>query len=309
MPDDHDTGDGGRRVVVAGASGLIGRALVESLRADGIEVTTLVRRPAEAPGEVEWLTDARPLDPDVLAGATAVVGLNGASIGRFPWTNAYKSTLLWSRITPTRALARAVRELGADAPAFVSASAVGYYGSAPGEVLDERSPRGETFLADLCGEWEAAALGAGDEARVALLRTAPIVHADGVLKPLLLLTRLGLSGPIGRGTQAWPWISLEDEVRAIRHVIDEGLSGPVNLVGPTRATANDLGFALAMRMQKPFLLRAPEWGIRLVLGGDATEAILTSDAHVVPAVLEETGFRFGHTTVEEAVAATVPPAE
>ncbi len=120
-----------------------------------------------------------PLDPAVLEGADAVVGLNGATIGRFPWTRHYKNTLLWSRITPTRAIARAVRELGEGAPAFVSASAVGYYGSAPGALLTESSPRGETFLADLCGEWESAALGAGEHARVALLRTAPIVHPRG----------------------------------------------------------------------------------------------------------------------------------
>lgn len=296
-----------RRVVVAGASGLIGEALVESLRADGTDVVTLVRRPAAHPGEVEWLTTDAPLDPAVLEGADAVVGLNGASIGRFPWTPSYKGTLLWSRVTPTRALARAVRELGTDAPHFVSASAVGYYGSVPGARLTEGSPRGESFLADLCGEWEAAAMGAGPDAAVSLLRTAPVVHRDGVLKPLLLLTRLGVSGPIGRGTQAWPWISLEDEVRAIRHVIGARLTGPVNLTGPTRATANDLGFALAVRMNRPFLVRAPVWGMKLVLGADATEAILTADAHVLPAALTESGFRFSHPTVEDAVAAAVPP--
>lgn len=301
-----DPAPDGRRVVLAGASGLIGAALADSLRADGIRVTTLVRRPPEAPDEVEWLADTRPLDPGVLEGATAVVGLNGASIGRFPWTAKYRNTLLWSRVTPARALARAVRELGADAPAFVSASAVGYYGSAPGARLTEDAPRGETFLADVCGEWEAAALAAGDHARVALLRTAPVVHRDGVLKPLMLLTQLGVSGPIGRGTQVWPWISLDDEVRAIRHVIDSDIAGPVNLTGPTRATANDLGFALAQRMNRPFLLRAPEWGMKLVLGRDATEAILTSDLHVIPAVLESSGFEFSHPTVEDAVAAAVP---
>src|SRR5690606_12712988 len=123
---------------------LVGSALVDSLRADGIHVTTLVRRPPQADDEVEWLTDTDPLDPAVLEGAEAVVGLNGATIGRFPWTNRYKNTLLWSRITPTRAIARAVRELGDSAPAFVSASAVGYYGSAPGALLTEASPRGET---------------------------------------------------------------------------------------------------------------------------------------------------------------------
>jgi uncharacterized protein (TIGR01777 family) len=297
-----------RRIVVAGASGLIGRALIDSLRADGVQVTRLVRRPATSPDEVEWLTDDRPLDPGALDGATAVVGLNGASIGRFPWTPAYKNTLLWSRITPTQALARAIRQLGTEAPAFVSASAVGYYGSAPGVRLTEQSERGETFLADLCGEWEGAARAAGDHARVALLRTAPVVHRDGVLAPLLLLTKAGLSGPIGRGTQVWPWISLEDEVRAIRHVIDAGLEGPVNLSGPTRATANDLGFALAVRMNRPFLVKAPEWGMKLVLGRDATEAILTADMHVVPEVLEGSGFAFRHATVEDAVAAAVPAA-
>ena len=295
-----------RRVVVTGGSGLIGSALVDSLRADGIRVTTLVRRPAQSPDEVEWLTDDRPLDPGVIDGADAVVGLNGASIGRFPWTRRYKSTLLWSRITPTRVLARALRELGDAAPAFVSASAVGYYGSVPGTVLTEGSPRGETFLADLCGEWEAAAFAAGDHARVAVTRTAPVVHQKGVLKPLVLLTRLGVGGPIGRGTQKWPWISLEDEVRSIRHIIDSDIAGPVNLVGPTVASANDLGFALAVRMNRPFLVPAPEWALKLVLGVDATEGLLTTDAAVLPKVLEDTGFAFTHTTVEQAVDAAVP---
>ena len=295
-------------MVVAGPSGLVGAALVESLRADGFSVTTLVRRPPEAADEVEWLTTAEPLDPAVLAGAEAVVGLNGASIGRFPWTASYKNTLLWSRIVPTRALARAVRELGTDAPHFVSGSAVGYYGSRPRLRLDEDAARGESFLADLCGEWEAAAFGAGPDAAVAVVRTAPIVHPEGVLKPLLLLTKAGLSGPIGRGTQVWPWISLDDEVRAIRHVIAAGLTGAVNLTGPTRATANDLGFALAVRMNRPFLLRAPVWGMKLVLGPDATESLLTTDAHVVPEVLQQSGFVFSHPTVEDAVASVVPAA-
>ncbi|MCR2786019.1 MULTISPECIES: TIGR01777 family oxidoreductase [unclassified Microbacterium] len=294
-----------RRVVLAGASGLIGRALARSLRADGIGVTTLVRHEPTAPDEVTWLRDDRPLDPAVLAGADAVVGLNGASIGRFPWTASYRHELLWSRITPTQALASAVRALGDDAPAFVSASAVGYYGSAPGTPLTEHSGRGETFLADLCGEWESAAFAAGDRARVAVLRTAPVVHRDGVLKPLILLTRAGLAGPIGRGTQVWPWISLDDQVRAIRHVITGDIEGPVNLVGPQRATANDLGFALAVQLNRPYVLRAPVWALRLVLGRDATEALLTTDAHVVPEVLQRTGFTFDHPTVEAAVAAAL----
>ncbi|MDE0547152.1 TIGR01777 family oxidoreductase [Microbacterium sp. C7(2022)] len=295
-----------RRVVVAGSSGLIGRALVDSLAADGVEVTTLVRRPPVRPGEVEWLTDSDALDPAVIEGADAVVGLNGASIGKLPWTANYRHTLLWSRVTPTRVIAHAMRALGDGAPHFVSASAVGFYGDAPGVVLTEESPRGDTFLADLCGEWETAALSAGDAARVSLLRTAPIVHREGVLAPLLVLTRWGLGGPLGRGTQSWPWISLEDEVRAIRHVLEHRIAGPVNLVGPTRATANDLGFAVAMRMNRPYVVRAPEFALRLALGRDAVDSLLTSDAYVVPTALEPSGFTFRHRHVTDAVAAAVP---
>lgn len=297
-----------RHVVVSGASGLIGSALVTSLRADGVRVTTLVRRPAQSADEVPWLQDAEPLDPAVLAGADAVVSLSGASVGRFPWTRSYKSTLLWSRLTPTRTLTRALRALGADAPAFVSASAVGYYGSAPGVRQDESSGPGDGFLSRLTVDWEQAAREAGDDTRVTLLRTAPVVHEQGVLKPLLLLTKLGLSGPIGRGTQAWPWISLDDEVGAIRHILAEEITGPVNLTGPTRATANDLGFALARRMNRPYVLRAPEWAVRAALGADATEALLTNDVDLVPGVLTSTGYRFTHPTVEDAVAAAVPAA-
>ena len=295
-----------QRVVIAGASGLIGRTLTDSLLADGVEVTTLVRREPQGPSEVRWL-DGSPLDPSVLEGATAVVNLNGASIGRIPWTSSYKRTLVSSRLEATGVLAKALRTLGDNAPAFVSASAIGYYGSVPGRELREDAGPGDGFLSDLCVEWEATARTAG-AARVALLRTAPVVHPESVLKPLILLTRFGLSGPMGRGTQVWPWISLVDEVRAIRHVIDAQLEGPVNLSGPTRATANDLGFALARRMNRPYILRAPAWALRLGLGRDMADAVLLVDAHVVPAALEASGFTFTHTTVDEAVAAVIPAA-
>lgn len=304
MPESGASG----RVVIAGASGLIGSALARSLVADGIAVTRLVRREPTSPDEVEWDPTSRPLAPSVLEGARAVVCLNGATLGRVPWTKRYKHEILWSRVQPTQAIAVAVRALGDEAPAFVSGSAVGFYPSAPGVELDETSSRGESFLADVCGEWEAAAGHAGSRARVALLRTAPVVHTDGVLKPLLRLTRLGLAGRIGRGTQAWPWISLDDEVRGIRHVIDRDLDGPVNLTGPVRATANDLGFALAVRMNRPYVLPAPAWALRLALGADMADALLLSDMHVVPRALLESGFAFRHATVDEAVASAVPAA-
>ncbi len=297
-----------RHVVIGGASGLIGAALATNLRRDGVRVTALVRRAANGPDEVEWLTQTQPgLDPEVLAGADAVIGLNGASIGRFPWTSSYQKTLLNSRLEPTRALARAVAALGADAPHLVSASAVGYYGATPPGLVPEGTPRGTGFLADLCGQWEDAAFAAGDTARVTTLRTAPLIHRDGVLKPLILLTRLGLSGPIGRGTQVWPWISLDDEIGAIRHVLAHGLTGAVNLVGSHRATANDIGFALARELNRPYVVRAPAWGMRLLLGSEATDSLLTTDAHVVPDVLASSGFTWQHPTAEDAVRAAVAP--
>lgn len=292
-----------RRVIIAGASGLIGRALTASLRADGVEVTHLVRRPPQAPHEIEWLRPGHPLSPELLAGAQAVVGLNGANIGRLPWMAGYRATLRSSRIEPTRVLSAALRALGADAPLLLSASGVGYYGHRPGERLDEQSTPGDTFLARLCVDWEDAALTAGD--RVALLRTAPVLHPQGVLKPMILLTRWGLGGPLGSGRQVWPWISLDDQVQGMRHVIDTGLTGPIDFTGPTSATAGEIGAALAHRMHRPYWLPAPAWALRLGLGRDAADSLLLADADARPRALLDSGFRFTHATVQEAVDASI----
>lgn len=294
-----------QRIVIAGASGLIGRALTTSLRADGTEVVHLVRRPARGPHEVAWLPDGHALSPDVLAGANAVIGLNGASIGRLPWTRRYRDALRESRLRPTRTLAAALRDLGSDAPAFISASAVGYYGHRPGELLDERSSAGDTFLARLCIEWETAAFTVGDQVRTVLLRTASVLHPEGVLKPLMRLAGLGLGGPLGTGTQAWPWISLDDEVRGIRHAIDHDLAGPVNLAGPTSATAADIGRALSRRLHRPYLLPAPAWALRLGLGRAAADSLLLADADVAPRVLMRSGFEFRHRTAQDAIDAAI----
>lgn len=293
------------RVVIAGSSGLIGSALTRSLQADGIEVTRLVRRPARSTDEVQWQPDTTDLDPEVLAGATAVVNLCGASIAHLPWTSTYRTTLAASRLQPTMRLAQAIHALADDAPQFVSASAVGFYGNRPGETLTETSTAGDSYLAELSADWERAALAAGPGARVALLRTASVLHPQAVLKPLLLLTRAGVSGPLGGGEQVWPWISLDDEVRAIRHIIDHGLTGPVNLAGPVPASANDIGRDLARRLHRPFVLPAPAWALRLALGRDAAESLLLADATVTPQVLIDTGFTFVHETASEAIGAAL----
>lgn len=292
-------------IVVGGASGLIGEALVRAVSARGDRVTTLVRRPARRRNEVEWDPAAGQLDPRHLEGADAVVLLNGASVGRMPWTRSYRERLHSSRLDSTRTMASALRRIGPNAPALVSGSAVGYYGSAPGEILTESAEPGRTFLAKLCLEWESAAREAESVTRVALLRTAPVIHRRGVLRPMIALTSLGLGGPLGRGTQIWPWVSLDDEVRAILHIIDAELSGPVNTCGPRPATANEIGASLAKELRRPFWLPAPTWALNLVLGEAATESLLTADADVRPSALTRSGFTFTHGTLESAVRAAI----
>lgn len=292
------------RVVISGASGLVGSALTRALEADGVEVVRLVRRPAQSAAEIQW-SPGTELDPAAIAGSAAVVNLSGASIGRLPWTPSYRKTLVSSRLHATQTIANALNHLGTAAPHFISASAVGFYGDRPGETLTERSTAGHTFLAELCTRWEGAALTAGPHTRVALLRTAPILHREGVLKPLVTLTKCGLSGPLSRGTQVWPWISLDDEIRAIQHIIRERLTGPINLCGPVRASANDIGHAIADTLGRPFLLRAPAWALRLGLGRDAADSLLLADAATEPDRLQSTGFVFRHASAEEAVEAAL----
>lgn len=290
------------KIVIAGASGLIGSAVVEALRARGDQVVRLVRRAPDGSGEVRWAPGEEPLDPAVLEGAAAVICLNGASIGRLPWTRGYQSTLVSSRIEPTVTVGHAVRELGEEAPAFLCASASGFYGSRPGRDLDETSTAGTDFLARLCSSWESAAReSAGSRARVVHLRTASLVHPEAVLRPLITLAKAGLAGPIGNGRQYWPWNSLDDEVGGILHVLDHDLSGSVNLAGAEPATAGELVRAVARHFRRPYLLPAPAFALRLALGTDAAEGLLLADARVRPRVLADTGYAFRIRTVEEAV--------
>lgn len=294
-----------KHLVVAGASGLIGTELVNAARQRDYRVTTLVRTPSDDPDAVLWDPAAGELDPTHLEGAHSVIVLNGASVGRMPWTQSYRRELVSSRLHATSTVVTALAKLGPQAPALVSGSAVGYYGSAPGRLLTETAGAGSTFLAKLCVQWEAAARRAETTSRVALVRTAPVIHRQGVLKPMITLTSLGLGGPLAGGEQIWPWVSLTDEVRAILHVVDEQLSGPVNVCGPTPASANTIGRALAQELHRPFWLPAPAWAMRLALGSAAVDSLLTTDADARPAVLQDSGFTFTHATAEDAVQAAL----
>lgn len=295
-------------IVIAGGSGLIGTALTAALRERGDEVVHLVRRAVTAPNEVSWVPATGRLDPGALSGVDAVISLGGASVGRLPWTPRYRDELWRSRIDATRTIVDALHALaarGEAVPALLSASASGFYGSVPGARLTEQSTAGDTFLARLCAEWEAEALRASDVTGVALLRTSPILHPEGVLRPMIRLTRLGLGGPLGSGKQVWPWISLEDEVRAILHILDRRITGPVNLAGPVPATNAEIGRELARALHRPFWVPAPAFALRPVLSRDATDSLLLADANVAPEVLTRAGFAFSHETARDAIRASI----
>jgi uncharacterized protein (TIGR01777 family) len=291
------------RIVIAGSSGLIGTALVASLRADGHDVARLVRRRPAAGDEFEWKPQKADIDPRALAGADAVVNLCGVGIGDKRWNGAYKQALRDSRLTPTDVLANAVAREGV--PALLNASGVHYYGDTGSRVVDESAPAGTGFLAELCRDWEAATAAAAS-ARVVLLRSAPVLAKyGGILHRLKLLYSLGLGGRLGNGRQYFPWISLDDEVGAIKFALTNSeVSGPVNLVGPAPVTNAQFNRAMAQAMHRPAPFVVPRRALIAGIGEFAKEAILASP-RAIPAGLESAGYSFTHHTIGEALDAAL----
>ncbi|CAN7471665.1 TIGR01777 family oxidoreductase [Knoellia sp. LjRoot47] len=289
-----------QRIAVAGSSGLIGGALCRSLRERGDDVVRLVRRPSEHSSEVQWDPASRHLDPAVLDGVDAVVNVAGVSLGDRRWSPAFKAELISSRTDGTTALAEAIADTGRQIH-LVNGSAVGYYGDRGDEVLTEDSEGGSGFLSDLVRAWEGAtepARAAG--APVACLRTGIVLAAQGdAFKPLLLLTKLGLGGPLGNGRHYWPWITLVDEVRAILHVLDQRLEGPVNLTGPDPAQQREIVAEMGRQLHRPTVLPAPSFALRAVLGEMATD--ITSSQRALPQRLLDSGFEHAHATLPDAI--------
>jgi uncharacterized protein (TIGR01777 family) len=296
-------------IAIAGSSGLIGTALVYALRATERRVLRIVRRAPSNADEVFWNPDTGEFDPAALAGVDAVVNLCGVNVGEKRWSGAFKQSLRDSRIGPTEVLATAVAEAGV--PVLVNASAVGFYGDTGPQVTDETAPAGDGFLADLCVDWEAATWTARqDGARVVLVRSGLVLApAGGVLGRLKPLFSLGLGARLGNGRQYMPWISLEDEVRALLFAIShDRLSGPVNLTGPAPVTNAEFTTALGRAVNRPTPLMVPGFALRVALGEFADEGLLGGQ-RAIPAALERAGFAFHHNTIGEALAfATTPPA-
>lgn len=292
-----------RRVVIAGASGFIGRALVAELSASGWTVTRLVRGSATGSDEVSWDPRAGRLVPAVVSGADAVINLSGASISQMPWTRSIRHSIVASRHEATSTLVSAINAADVTPRVFLSGSAVGIYGDRGDDVMTEKSSRGTGFLADVVDGWEAQAARA--KCRTVFLRTGLVLGNGGALAPLRLATSLFAGATVGSGRQWWPWISHRDEVRAIVYLIDSKLTGPVNLVGPTPAQSVDITRALARLMRRPHLFAIPAFVIGLL--GDAGRELLLWSQKVSPTALEKDGFVFEHRTVVEALLAVISP--
>jgi len=283
------------RIVISGSSGLVGRWLAPDLEAHGHQIVRLVRgeiQPGSA-GVARWDPIRGELDPGALSGVDAVINLNGRSIADSRWTARVKEDLRSSRIRSTETLVRAIAGAAAPPPLLISASAVGYYGDRGDEILDEGSPAGAGFLAELARDWERAALAAAStRTRVVLLRLAMVVGRGGALERMLLPFKLGAGGPIGSGRQWWPWIAMEDVVGVVRFLLETpAAAGPLNLAAPKEVRCADFTRTLGRVLNRPSVLPLPAAAARLVMG-EMADALLLASARVRPAGLERLGYSF-----------------
>jgi uncharacterized protein (TIGR01777 family) len=289
------------RIVVAGASGFLGKPLLSTLRSAGHEVIQLVRRPAADPSQVQW----DPATPVRLPeGTDAVVNLCGAGVAERRWTEEYQALILSSRAVPTATLARAVA--AQRVPVLVNASGVGYYGDTGESEVTELSPPGDDFLAGVSIHWEQAtspAVEAG--ARVVLLRTGYPLHRDGgFLKAQLVPFKMGLGGRLGNGRQWVPWMSLHDWLGAARFVLeDDRLEGPVNMVGPAPVTNAQFTRAFGAELHRPAVMPIPKAALKILYGDFSNEAFRS--LRVMPGALTAVGFPYRHRTVSQALHAAL----
>jgi uncharacterized protein (TIGR01777 family) len=292
------------RILLSGASGMLGTALGRSLAAE-FEMLQLVRRPPAASAEIEWHPEAsRPFaQTSVLERIEAAIHLSGANVAGKRWTPAYKRELVESRVQSTRALSLALAGLRCPPQVLLVASGTGIYGNREEESLDESSAPGTGFLADLCRAWEEAAEPARAAGiRVVHLRCGLVLgNTGGALARMLPIFRLGLGGPLGNGRQWMSWIALADLIAAVRFLLAaENLSGPINLVAPEPVTNAGFARAIGRALNRPAILPAPAFALRLAFGEMADEALL-SGAKVFPRRLLQAGFPFRYPTIDAAL--------
>lgn len=301
------------RILISGASGLIGLELVSALKASGNEVVRLVRRPAKARNERQW-DPMREVPPDIVSGVDAVIHLSGENVAGL-WTREKKRRIRESRVVSTGNLSCALTKAPSPPHTFICASAIGYYGDRGDETLTEESTSGTGFLPEVCREWEAATvLAAKAGIRVINLRLGIVLSAaGGALQQMLWPFRLGLGGKIGSGRQWWSWIQIDDVIGAVEFMLRQNsnvgqrasspvrnFSGPVNLVSPNPVTNAEFTRALATMLRRPAVLTAPRFALKLVLRKFADEGVLAS-ARVMPKKLIESGFEFRYPEITGAL--------
>ena len=290
------------KIVISGASGLIGTQLVTTLKSSGHEVVQLVRRTAGA-GQIMWDPKSGKLDSASLEGCDAVIHLSGAGIGDKRWSDAYRREILVSRTATTLLLANTIASLQRKPSVFLSGSAIGIYGARGDEQLTETSAHGTGFLADVCEQWEAAAKPAIDAGvRTVFLRTGIVLSPKGgALKKLLPLFRLGVGGKFGNGKQWQSWISMDDEVASIIHLLTANVSGAVNLTAPQPVTNAEFTKVLARVVKRPAIVPVPTFAPKILLGGELADALLFTGQRVMPQALTASGYVFKHSTLESAL--------
>jgi uncharacterized protein len=293
-------------LLVTGSHGLVGRALVESLRSDGHHVAPLVRSEAR-PGEIRWHPETGELDRAALEAVgtpDALVHLAGENIAGGRWTPERKRRIRESRTHVTRQLTRTLLTLEQRPRVFACASATGYYGDRGQDTVNEDSVPGTGYLASICQEWEAATLPAAEaRMRVVNMRLGIVLSREGgALAKMLPAFQLGAGGPLGSGRQWMSWIDREDVVRAIRHTIEtESLRGPVNLVGPEPVQNAQFARCLGAVLGRPAFIPVPGFALKLLFGAEMAEALLLTGVRVKPTRLLESGFTFNYPGLEPAL--------
>ena len=288
------------RIVIAGSSGLIGTELVTSLRSDGHEVIKLVRRKPAASSEVYWNPAAGEIDSSALVGCDVIINLAGAGVGDRRWSNSYKELIRSSRVDTTSLLAETAADL--KLKVFIAGSAIGWYGDTAERQVDETSPAGEGFLAEVVVAWETASKPARDAGvRVVNIRTGLVASKHGgAWAKLLPIFKFGAGGKLGSGKQYWSFISMRDEIAAIKFLIDSpNISGPVNLTAPQPATNAEVTKAMAKVFKRPALFPVPAFALKTVLGEFSQEVLGSS--RVIPKVLLDNGFKFTDPDIESAM--------
>lgn len=288
------------RVLISGASGLVGTEVARQLIEDGHEPLKLVRRAAKASDEVSWNPSRGEIDPEIMESVDAVVNLAGATTGRIPWTKKYKKEIVSSRIDSTRTLVTAINRAENPPTVLISGSASGFYGEGGSTWLTEDSPKGKGFLSDLANDWEQEAMKA--RARVVLVRTTLVMSRKrGALGPLMPLLKLGVGGPIGSGKQFWAWINLVDEAAAIIHLINTPTAnGPFNLTAPEPATCEQMIVGLGKAINRPTFFRIPEFAMKLFIGEAAEELLLVSQKMTANKLMTS-GFRFRYPDLQSSI--------